>query len=240
MLFLILAWRTWVPRVRRYFFLSSSPGVFGYGSVCHEPLPITNISSRFFRRRGEGCHFRFRAPANHLASTSPPPGQAILLGLLDVTQVRLLLIQTAVIPLPSSQWDITWHRKSSMLPKGTNLWANSNGAPFTKRDCFISARHFCNSPSKRPFTESLHEHPKNQLQAYNHILNTVLLSSFTLKVRSISLSTRKGREQMQSQILGLVTYQLYNSRRLVRNPLNRSAHYPSRSGHWTCIRLHIQ
>ena len=28
------------------------------------------------------------------------PGQAILLGLLDVTQVRLLLIQTAVIPLP--------------------------------------------------------------------------------------------------------------------------------------------
>ena len=50
-------------------FLSSSPGVNGYGSVCHEPLPITNISSRFFRRRGEGCHFRFRAPANHLAST---------------------------------------------------------------------------------------------------------------------------------------------------------------------------
>ena len=40
---------------------------------------------------------------------SSPSGQAILLGLLDVTQVRLLLIQTAVIPLPSSQWDITWH-----------------------------------------------------------------------------------------------------------------------------------
>ena len=108
MLFLTLAWRTWVPRVRRYFFLSSSPGVLGYGSVLHEPLPITNISSPFFRRRGEGWHFRFRAPANHLASTSPP-GQAILLGLLDVTQVRLLLIQTAVIPLPSSRWDITWH-----------------------------------------------------------------------------------------------------------------------------------
>ena len=51
-------------------FLSSSPGVNGYGSVCHEPFPITNISSRFFRRRGEGCHFRFRAPANHLASLS--------------------------------------------------------------------------------------------------------------------------------------------------------------------------
>ena len=46
------------------------PGVNGYGSVCHEPFPISNISSRFFRRRGEGCHFRFRAPANHLASLS--------------------------------------------------------------------------------------------------------------------------------------------------------------------------
>ena len=84
------------------------PGVNGYGSVCHEPFLITNISSRFFRRRGEGCHFRFRAPANHWLLPSSPPGQAILLGLLDVTQVRLLLIQTAVIPLPSSQWDITW------------------------------------------------------------------------------------------------------------------------------------
>ena len=49
------------------------PGVNGYGSVCHEPLPITNISSRFFRRQGEGCHFRLRAPANHLASTFLPP-----------------------------------------------------------------------------------------------------------------------------------------------------------------------
>ena len=56
------------PRYVFVFFTRSN----GYGSVCHEPLPITNISSRFFRRRGEGCHFRFRAPANHLASTPPP------------------------------------------------------------------------------------------------------------------------------------------------------------------------
>ena len=90
-------------------FFCLQPGVNGYGSVCHEPCSKTNFSSRFFRRRREGCHFRFRAPANHLASTLLPPGQAILLGLLYVTQVRLLLIQTAVIPLPSSQWDITWH-----------------------------------------------------------------------------------------------------------------------------------
>ena len=69
MLFLIMAWRTRVPRVSDMF-LSSSPGVIGFGSVCHEPLPITNISPRFFRRRGEGCHFRFRAPPNHFASPS--------------------------------------------------------------------------------------------------------------------------------------------------------------------------
>ena len=68
---IIMAWRTWVPRVQDRF-LSSSPGVNGYGSVCHEPCSKTNISSRFFRRRGEGCHFRFRAPANHLASPSFP------------------------------------------------------------------------------------------------------------------------------------------------------------------------
>ena len=91
-------------------FFCLQPGINGYGYVCHEPFSKTNISSRFFRRWGGSPHFRFRAPANHLASTFlPHPGQAILLGLLDVTQVRLLLIQTAVIPLPSSQWDITWH-----------------------------------------------------------------------------------------------------------------------------------
>ena len=42
-------------------------------------LPATNPAKQltfllvFFRRRGEGCHFRFRAPANHLASTFLPP-----------------------------------------------------------------------------------------------------------------------------------------------------------------------
>ena len=69
MLFLILAWRTWVPCVQDMF-LFSSPGVNGYGSVCHEPLPITDFSSRFFSPTGRRCHFRFRVPANHLASLS--------------------------------------------------------------------------------------------------------------------------------------------------------------------------
>ena len=52
----------------------------------------------------------------------PPPGQAILLGLLDVTQVRLLLIQTAVIPLPSSQWDITWQKQGGVKYHFKSLW----------------------------------------------------------------------------------------------------------------------
>ena len=42
------------------------------GQSATSPFLITNISSRFFRRRGEGCHFRFRVPANHLASPSFP------------------------------------------------------------------------------------------------------------------------------------------------------------------------
>ena len=50
MLFLTLAWRTWVPRVQNMF-LSSSPGVNGYGSVCYEPLPITDFFLFYFRWR---------------------------------------------------------------------------------------------------------------------------------------------------------------------------------------------
>ena len=50
MLFLILAWRTWVPRVQDMF-LSSSPRVNGYGSVCNEPFPITNSLISYFRWR---------------------------------------------------------------------------------------------------------------------------------------------------------------------------------------------
>ena len=51
-------------------FLSSSPGVIGFWFCLLRTLPkqLTFLLV-FFRRRGEGCHFRFRAPANHLAST---------------------------------------------------------------------------------------------------------------------------------------------------------------------------
>ena len=72
MLFLTLAWRTWVPRVQDMF-LSSSPGVMAMGlSACYEPCQKTDFSSRFFfvGETGRRCHFRFRVPANHLASLS--------------------------------------------------------------------------------------------------------------------------------------------------------------------------
>ena len=50
------------PSCPRYF-LSSSP--------CHEPCPITNLSYSLFPLTGRSPHFRFRVPANRLASTFP-------------------------------------------------------------------------------------------------------------------------------------------------------------------------
>ena len=41
------------PRYVFVFFTRSN----GYGSVCHEPFPITNFSSRFFHQRGEGATY---------------------------------------------------------------------------------------------------------------------------------------------------------------------------------------
>ena len=41
------------PSCPRYVFISFTRSN-GYGSVCHEPLSITDFSSCFFRQRGEG------------------------------------------------------------------------------------------------------------------------------------------------------------------------------------------
>ena len=87
-LFLTLAWRKWLLRVSQIFF------VFFYPEYLALVLTPTNPAQRLtfsflFPLTGGSPHFRFWVPANRLASTSPP-GQAILLGLLDVTQVRLL------------------------------------------------------------------------------------------------------------------------------------------------------
>ena len=67
MLFLILAWRKWLLRVRDIF-LSSSTRSTGFGSVCHEPCPTTNFSYYLFPLTGRSPHFRFGVPANHLVS----------------------------------------------------------------------------------------------------------------------------------------------------------------------------
>ena len=96
-----------VPRVSDI--LLSSTRNTGYGSSArYEPCQTTNILIFYFRwREGVPTSVLGSQPIVWLLPSSPA-GQAILLGLLDVTQVGLLLIQTAVIPLPSSQWDITW------------------------------------------------------------------------------------------------------------------------------------
>ena len=65
MLFLTLAWRKWLLQ-SEIFFMSSSSRSTGFGSVCHEPCPTTNFS--YFLLNGSP-HFRFRVPANRLAST---------------------------------------------------------------------------------------------------------------------------------------------------------------------------
>ena len=48
------------------------PGVLGLSSVRHEPCPTTNFLF-LFSLTGRRCHFRFRVPANHLASLFFPP-----------------------------------------------------------------------------------------------------------------------------------------------------------------------
>ena len=44
------------------------PGVLGFGSVSYEPCPTTDFSY-LFPLTGRSPHFRFRVPANRLAST---------------------------------------------------------------------------------------------------------------------------------------------------------------------------
>ena len=44
------------------------PRVLGFGSFSYEPCPTTNFFFWFFSLTGRRCHFRFRVPANHLAS----------------------------------------------------------------------------------------------------------------------------------------------------------------------------
>ena len=79
------------------------PGVLGFSSVRHEPCPTTNFSLYLFSLTGRRCHFRFRVPANHLASTFFLPVSGDPLGLLDATPYPILYpsghqVQTSVFP----------------------------------------------------------------------------------------------------------------------------------------------
>ena len=103
------------------------PGVLGFSSVHHEPCPTTNFSLFFFPLTGRRCHFRFRVPANHLASTfflpvSGDPSEVTEYQHLLVSTLThilyfdglLLLIQArgiVVILFLSSQWDTMWQYK---------------------------------------------------------------------------------------------------------------------------------
>ena len=129
-LFLTLAWRKWLLRVSQIFFCLLHPEYLAFGSVSYEPCPKTDFLTIYF------CW----DPANHLASTFLPswsgdfvrvtrchPSQVteyrqvapiyhhaltvILWGLATVNSNERI----AVIPLPSSQWDITWHLYITMV-----------------------------------------------------------------------------------------------------------------------------
>ena len=118
---------------RRYFFCLLHPEYLAFGSVSYEPCQTT-LSSYLFLLTGRNPHFRFGVPANRLASTFLPPWSgdfiwATICHPSQVTEYRqvapiyhhaLTVIlwglatvnsneRIAVIPLPSSQWDITWH-----------------------------------------------------------------------------------------------------------------------------------
>ena len=118
MLFLILAWRIWLLRVRDIF-LSSSTRSTDFGSVCHEPCPTTNFSYYLFPLTGRSPHFRFRVPANRLASTFFLP---VLGDPREVTEYKHLFLtvilwrlatvnsNTRIVEILflSSQWETTW------------------------------------------------------------------------------------------------------------------------------------
>ena len=88
-LFLILAWRKWLLRVSQIFFCLLHPEYLAFGSVSYEPCQTTNFFLFYFRWR-EGVLTSVLGSQPIVWLLPSPPGQAILLGLLDVIQVRLL------------------------------------------------------------------------------------------------------------------------------------------------------
>ena len=100
MLFLILAWRTRVPRVSDILLPSTRNTGFG-SSARYEPCQTTNLFTFYFRwREGNPTSVLGSQPIIWLLSSSPWSDD--FLGLLDVTQVRLLntdsLYQFTIMP----------------------------------------------------------------------------------------------------------------------------------------------
>ena len=89
MLFLKLAWRKWLLRVSQNFFVFFYLEYLGFGSFSYEPCPITIFSYYLFPLTGRSPHFRFRVPANHLASLSFP---LVSGDLSEVTKYQYLLV----------------------------------------------------------------------------------------------------------------------------------------------------
>ena len=87
-LFLVPAWRNG-SFVSEIFFCLLLPGVLGFSSVRHEPCSTTTFLIIYFRwREGVPTSVLGSQPIIWLLSSSPMSGD--FLGLLDVTQVRLL------------------------------------------------------------------------------------------------------------------------------------------------------
>ena len=132
-LFLKLAWRKWLLRVSQILFCLLHPEYLAFGSASYEPCPTTNFFLFFFRWR-EGVPTSFLSPSQSFGFYLPPPWSGdfvrgtrchpsqvteyrqvnpiyhhaltvILWGLATVNSNERI----AVITLPSSQWDITWH-----------------------------------------------------------------------------------------------------------------------------------
>ena len=126
-------------------FSSSSPGVLGFWFCLLRTQPNNSLFSFLFPLTGGSPHFRFRVRANRLASTFLPTKSGDFVRATrchpsQVTEYRLVAPiyhhaltvilwwlatvnsnkRIAVIPLPSSQWDITWQiLPYQVLP----LWA---------------------------------------------------------------------------------------------------------------------
>ena len=146
---------------RRYFFRLLHPEYLAFGSVSYEPCQTTDFFLFYFRwREGVPTSVLGSQPIVWLLPSSPPwsgdfvratrchPSQVteyrqvapiyhhaltvILWGLVTVNSNERI----AVIPLPSSQWDITWHIEEP--PVRRQHWT----ALFSQRECVWQVAQF--------------------------------------------------------------------------------------------------